>query len=47
MAVEYADPPAAEREDPAQVPKEDECTWKNHTVGEEYEDDIDPTEEIP
>ena len=47
MTVEYSEPPEGYREEPARVPGEDECSWKEKTMGEGYADDIDNAHPLP
>ena len=47
MSEDYTDPPAGYREEPAVVPGTDECNWREKTMGENYEDDIDEVKDLP
>lgn len=47
MPQEYASPPSGKREEPAIVPGTDECKWREKTMGEHYEDDIDEVQDQP
>ena len=44
---DYENAPEGTREEPASVPGEDECTWREKTMGEGYEDDLDEVQDLP